>query len=198
MKTYCIQTLVFLIFIATMASAQNTVLYYDVIHNDKVVGNTVVKKMGNDQNFNITLHFSADINLLIKRVVIKGKEHARYENGILQYGSIFRQANDKIKTDKSIKRLGSFYTVHDGNQSRTVGLGEIHDNMLSLLFNEPQKVNAIYSDNQQKLVNVKESSPHQYIIPGKDESSSTYIFQNGQCSRIIIKSDLLTLQLVRK
>ncbi|MDR6513830.1 DUF6134 family protein [Chryseobacterium camelliae] len=198
MKTYGISALVFLMLISGIASGQSTVQYYDVIHNDKVVGSTVVKKTGNDQNFVITLNFSADINFLIKRVLILGKEHARFENGVLRSGSVFRKANDKIKTDKSIKHLGSSYIVHDGDQSHALAVGEIRDNMLSLFFDEPRKVTTIYSDNQQKLVDLKETAPHKYVIPGKNESTSTYIFQNGQCSRIILKSDLLSLQLVRR
>lgn len=198
MKTYGISALVFLMLISGIASGQSTVQYYDVIHNDKVVGSTVVKKTGNDKDFVITLNFSADINFLIKRVVILGKEHARFENGVLKSGSVFRKANDKIKTDKSIKHLGSSYMVQDGNQSHALPVGEIHDNMLSLFFTEPSKVTAIYSDNQQRLVDMKQAAPHKYVVPGKNESTSTYIFQNGQCSRVILKSDLLSIQLVRR
>lgn len=198
MKTYAISTLIFLMLISGIASGQSTVQYYDVMHDDKLVGTTVVKKIGNDQNFVVTLSFSADINFLIKRVVILGKEHARFENGVLKAGSVFRKANDKIKTDKSIKHLGKSYIVHDGDESYTLPVGEIHDNMLSLFFDEPRTVTAIYSDNQQKLVGLKEVAPHKYVIPGKNESTSTYIFQNGQCSRVILKSDLLSIQLVRR
>ncbi|MDQ1095238.1 MULTISPECIES: DUF6134 family protein [Chryseobacterium] len=198
MNNYCISALAFLMFISTMSYGQNTVQYYDVIHNDKIVGSTIVKKTGSDQNFVITLNFSADITFLIKRVVILGKEHALFENGVLKSGSVFRQANDKIKTDNSIKYLGNSYTVHDGHQSHALPIGEIRNNMLSLFFSEPRKLTSIYSDSQQKLVNLKEVTPHRYVIPGNNESSSTYIFQNGQCSRIILKSDLLSIQLVRK
>ncbi|MCJ8155552.1 hypothetical protein MKJ01_17475 [Chryseobacterium sp. SSA4.19] len=198
MKKYYIPALIFLILVSGMAYGQSAVQNYDVIHNDKVVGTTVVRKIGTDQNFTISLNFSADINFLIKRVVILGKEHARFENGVLKSGSVFRKANDKIKTDKSIKHLGSSYIVYDGDQRHVLQVGEIRNNMLSLFFNEPNNTITVYSDNQQKLVNVKEAAPHKYIIPGKNESNSTYIFKNGQCNMIILKSDLLTIKLVRK
>ena len=198
MKPYFISALLLIMLCSGIVSGQTTVQYYDVIHRDQVVGSTVVKKVGNDQNFTIALNFSADINLLIKRAVITGREYARFENRVLKSGSVYRKVNDKVKTDNAIKHLGSYYKAQDGEQSHTLAVEEIHDTMLSLFFSEPDKITTVYADNQQKLVSIKEVALHRYVIPGKNESNSTYIFKNGQCSMIILKSDLLTIKLVRK
>lgn len=130
MKKFCIPVTILLILISEIAFGQSTVQYYDVVYSDKVVGTTIVKKAGNDQNLVITLSFSADINFLFKSVVILGKEYARFENGNLKSGSIFRKANNKIKTDKLIKHLGNSYTVKDGNQSHVLPVEAIRNTML--------------------------------------------------------------------
>ncbi|MFP7654263.1 DUF6134 family protein [Chryseobacterium proteolyticum] len=198
MKTYFISALLLIMLCSGMVSGQNNVQYYDVIHRDQLVGSTVVKKVGNDQNFTITLSFSADIDFLIKRVVITGREYARFENRVLKSGSVYRKVNDKVKTDNTIKHLGSYYKVQDGEKSHTLAIEEIRDNMLSLFFSEPDRINTVYADNQQKLVSIAEAAPKKYVVPGKNDSSSTYIFQNGQCSSVILKSKLVTLILKRR
>lgn len=73
MKIYYISIIAFLVLISEMLSGQSIVQNNDVIHNKKVVGSSVVKKIGNDQNFMITLNFSAGINFLLKKVIISGK-----------------------------------------------------------------------------------------------------------------------------
>ncbi len=198
MKTYFSSGLIFLILSSGSAFGQSIIQNYDVIHNENIVGNAVVKKVGSDQNFMITLNFSAEINFLFKKVMLTGKEYAHFEKRVLKYGSVLRKVDDKIKTNKSIKLSGSSYTAHDGTQSRPLLIREIRDNMLSLFFYEPVKATRMYADNQQKLVDIKEVSPHTYMIPGKDESSNTYIYENGQCSSVILKGNRINLTLKRK
>lgn len=178
-------------------SGQNITQYYDVIHNEQIVGTTVIKRAGDEKNFTISLNMSADINLFIKRVIILGKENVRFENHILKSGSVFRKVNEKIKTDNWIRHSNTSYTLHDGAGLHHLPVEEIRNDMLSIFFNEPIGVKRIYSDNQQRFVEIKASSGT-YTVPGKNESQTTYIFKGGDCSRIILKSSLITLILKRK
>lgn len=134
MKLYLTAKLIILMLVSAVVSGQSITQHYDVIHNEKTVGSAVVKKVGTDQNFMITLNFSAEINFLFRKIMLSGKEYAHFENRILKFGAVFRKADDKIKTNNSIKFSGSSYTVYDGTQSHPLPVEEIRDNMLSLFF----------------------------------------------------------------
>lgn len=195
MKRYRITMVVFFILSAGIVLGQNRIKYYDVLYKNKVVGSTVIRKTGDERNFIIMMDFSADIDLFIKKVSIIGKEEARFENSVLKSGSVFRKVNEKIQTDNWIRRSGNNYIVYDGERSSRLSIGEVQGNMLSIFFSEPYNLSRVYADNQQRLVPIQETSPHVYMIPGKNESYSTYIFQNGDCNGVILESKLVTLML---
>ncbi|MBD3906463.1 hypothetical protein NAL32_17350 [Chryseobacterium sp. Ch-15] len=188
---------VFLLLINANLSGQTVTQYYDVIHNDKIVGSTMINRVGDEKKFIINLKMTADISFFINRVVIVGKENAVFENSVLKSGSVFRKVNDKVKTDNWIKFDNNRYMLYDGNLLSYLSTGEIRNNMLSLFFNEPVNLKKVYSDNQQKLVELKVSSTNTYSVPGKNQSLTTFVYKDGKCSQVILKNSLITLMFKR-
>lgn len=191
--------IVLLIFLPkSMFSGQTITQYYDVIHNEKVVGSLVIQKIGDEKNFDINLKMSADLNILIKKVIILGKENCQFENGILKSSSVLRKVNGKIKTNNWTKFNDFKYALYDGNSLSYLLPGEIRNNMMSIFFKEPVDIAKVYSDNQQKFVEIKEIYANTYAVRGKNESHTTYIFKGGQCRQVILKSNLINLTLKRR
>lgn len=177
------------------AVCQQVKQVYEILHNDKPVGQMMVIKSGNDQDFTIKQIFNANIDLFIKQVVIQGQEEAHFEKGRLKHSSIFRKVNEKVKVNKQTKETNGKYFSFDGTTWHPIKASDIRFHLLSILFYEPTDNQKVYSDNLEAEAKVSEITSHVYQIPLSNGSFNTYTFRAGICKEIKLNSKYASLTL---
>ena len=180
-----------------MAIGQSQKQQYEVFHNDKAIGKMIISKTGDEQRYAIKLNFNASFNILLKNIIIEGREEAFFENGVLKYSTVTRKINGKTKMNKQTKKSDNAYLGYDGSTTKAIPLSEIRSNFLSLFFSEPSHHQKIYADNLLQDLKVIQKAAHTYQVAMNNGNFNQYTYINGICSTIELNTSLLTLTLKR-
>ena len=73
----------------------------------------------------------------------------------MMYSSFYQKQNGSDKAKKMTILSGQFYKLIDDGVSKLISCGPIRYNMLLLYTNIPETIYKVYSDNFQKLLDIK-------------------------------------------
>ena len=177
------------------ASGQQSTFEYEVIRNNKVIGQTVVtaiKKPGK-----VTYKVAAEINVsFIKDFKAITEEETVFENGVMVSSFFSRSLNGEVKGKRNTRLIDSEYQIAEGGKSSMHNLGKINLTISSLYLNEPINTKRIYSDNHKQWLKLTEIKLHSYRLDLPDGNHTLYHFENGICVRIDIYQTFFTARLV--
>lgn len=181
---------------ATRTFSQDKTLLYTIKRNGSEVGN--IQFTQNKTGNRTTLKMESEVRTrFIFLFTAKAKEETIYDHGILTWSSIYRKMNGSVKADKTIKAIGSSYTIYNDDKTEKLNNYPILYNMLSLYTNEPISFSSVYSDNFQQFLMIQTINPHHYKIKFPDGNSNEYFYTNGMCTQVKISHSLYsaTIQL---
>lgn len=166
---------------------------FEVFHNGEKVGGMIISKTDYGQLSELKMEVAADLKLVLFKIHIDGKEEAIFENGILNYSSVLRKANGKIKTNRQTKREGKNYLAYDGLAAKAIGNSDIRHNLLSIIFNQPISGQSVFVDNLQEAHQIRQISPNVFRVMLKDGNYNQYTYHNGECAVIELNTSMLKL-----
>ena len=187
--------LLFTSFIAMPAFTQERKLVYDVIRNEKVIGEIVFLESIKDGKKMLSLTSDVKTKFIFSFSSYIA-ETASFENGIMIYSSYYQKQNGSDKTKKITVASGQFYKLIDDGDSKLISCSAIRYNMLLLYTNVPEKINKVYSDNYQKLLDIRKVAGNKYkiILPGGD--CNYYTYENNVCTRVDVERTFFTVHFV--
>jgi hypothetical protein len=179
----------------TPAYAQERKLVYDVIKNGNIIGEIIFLELIKDQK--IFLSLTSDVKT---RFIFSFSDHAEetaaYEDGVMLYSSFYQKQNGSDKANKKTIAFGNSYKLIDYAASKLISCSPIRYNMLLLYSNIPQNINKVYSDNFQKLLDIKKVEENKYRLTLPDGNYNYYSYKNGVCSKVDIERTFFTVQFV--
>ena len=123
-------------------------------------------------------------------------ESAAYEDGIMVYSSFYQKQNGSDKANKMTIASGKSYKLIDDGVSKLISCSPIRYNMLLLYTNIPETINKVYSDNFQKLLDIKKVEENKYRLTLPDGNYNYYTYKNGVCSKVDVERTFFSLQFI--
>jgi hypothetical protein len=175
--------------------AQQRKLVYDVMRNGNIIGEIIFLELVKDQKKILSL--TSDVKT---RYIFSFSDHAEeaaaFEGGILVYSSYYQKQNGSDKANKTTIAAGNSYKLTDDGISKIISCSPIRYNMLLLYTNIPEAIYQVYSDNFQKLLDIKKIEENKYRLTLPDGNYNYYTYENGVCSKVEIERTFFTVQFV--
>lgn len=185
----------FALFLSIVSFTQRSVLTYNVVQNNDVIGWLKLDKR--DSANSSFIKFSSEIK---KRVVflftIIEKQEAFFQNGIMTYSYVYRKINDNIKVNKLTTYVSGHYLVKKDKSSTPLMLNNIAYNQLSLYFYEPATIQQVYSDNYEQYLKIEKSGNQYYTLKLPGGNKNTYYYSNGVCTKVKVEQSLFTVEFI--
>jgi Cu/Zn superoxide dismutase len=200
-KTRLIRLLVLFALLAVTSSyangnnPNNKIIAYKVVKNNKNIGTIRVIKINKDNAITYKLESDIEAKYLL-RFHIVGSEQSIYKNGALVYSSVYRKVNDKVKVNHTVTLKNGQYTVKTKNKERSLELETIHNNLVTLYFNEPKRVKSIYCDNIKKNALIEVLENGKYKVEFSRSKYNIFHYKSGKCIKIEAFSSLFDVTLI--
>ncbi len=177
----------------TPAYAQERKLVYDVMKNGNIIGEIIFLELTKDQKKFLKL--TSDVRT---RFIFCFSDHAEevasFEDGVMLYSSYYQKQNGSDKANKRTIASGKSYKLIDHDVSKLIICSPIRYNTLLLYTNIPETINKVYSDNFQKLLDIKKVEENRYRLTLPDGNHNYYTYKNGICSKVDIERTFFTVQ----
>lgn len=179
----------------TSTYAQERKLIYDVMRNGNIIGKIDIVELTKDQKKFLSL--TSDVKTrFIFSFCDHAAETAAYEDGVMVYSSFCQKQNGSDKANKITIASGKSYKLIDDGVSKLISCSPIRYNMLLLYTNIPETINKVYSDNFQKLLDIKKVEENKYRLSLPDGNHNYYTYKNGVCSKVDIERTFFTVQFI--
>lgn len=193
-KCVALFILSFFIFQSKIRS-QERKLIYDVMKNGNSIGIIILLELTKDQKKILSL--TSDVKT---RFIFSFSDHseevAAYENGVMTYSSFYQKQNGSDKANKKTIASGNSYKLIDDGIPKSISCTPIRYNMLLLYTKVPETINKVYSDNFQKLLDIKKVEANKYRLMLPDGNYNYYTYKNGVCSKVDIERTFYSVQFV--
>ncbi|MEP6947958.1 MAG: DUF6134 family protein [Ginsengibacter sp.] len=177
--------------------SQERKLIYDVMKNGNSIGVIILLELTKDQKKILSL--TSDVKT---RFIFSFSDHseeaAAYENGVMTYSSFYQKQNGSDKANKKTIASGNSYKLIDDGMSKSISCSPIRYNMLLLYTKIPETIYKVYSDNFQKLLDIKKVEENKYRVTLPDGNYNYYTYKNGVCSKVDIERTFYSVQFVLK
>jgi hypothetical protein len=182
-------------FIFRPAFTQERKLVYDVVRNGKIIGKIVFLELLKDGKK--MLSFTSDVKTkFIFSFSDYAAETASFENSIMVYSSFYQRQNGSDKAKKMTVASGQFYKLIDNGVSKLISCSPIRYNMLLLYVYVPEKINKVYSDNYQKLLDIQKVESNKYKLSLPDGNYNYYTYNDNVCTKVDIERTFFAIQFV--
>jgi hypothetical protein len=179
----------------TPGYAQERKLVYDVMKDGNIIGEIIFLELIKDQRKILSL--TSDVKT---RFIFCFSDHAEeaasFEDGVMVYSSFYQKQNGSDKAHKKTIASGNSYKLIDDGASKLISCSPIRYNMLLLYTNIPESIYKVYSDNFQKLLDIKKVGENKYRLTLPDGNYNYYTYRNGVCNRVDIERTFFNVHFV--
>lgn len=180
-----ISLLLMLLLISEIAKTQHLKLNYTIKQGEDTIGWMKLEKKvaGNTSILSLISEIKTRVVFMIN---VSANEYCTFQNGQLIYSSQFRKTNGTIKLNKKTRFVADKYEVLENEEKETLSFAYIGANLLSMYFEEPVAINAVYCETRQCFMPVSKSIDGGYKIKFPDGNSNSYYYTKGACTKIKI------------
>ena len=174
--------LCFLLSCITFIYAQETHhANYKVFRNEEEVGTLSVQRVTTPASTTYSLNSSVVIKTLIA-IHIKEIIENKFEQDVLINSLHSREINDFKSINKKLEKSGGQY-LSDAEALPHLG-SNITNSVLSLYFQEPVKINTLYSESFMEMVSIHELKPGVYRLTQPNQNATDYHYVNGALTKV--------------
>lgn len=189
----------FLILLGNTKNSANQNLYFDIIHNQKVIGS--LKATKSIKNGEIYYHSSTNIETrLIKEIRVNYKYDVIFDDAVLKTSKVNITVNNKPHTNTDTERKKSNYLVIKNDKTEDTINQSIEYATIQLYFKEPKNISSCYSEQNGRFNTIKALGNHSYkkINTKGRENQYFYNDKTGFLERATIDGGLIKFEIVSK
>ena len=168
---------------------------YKVIRNNALIGFINVSCITKNDSIIYYLDGHINVNFLV-RFDIKGRETSIFKDNTLVYSSVFRKINDKVKSKYKVIYKDRQYHEEGAKALIPLDLNRIQNNLVSLYFNEPKKINRVYSAYLKEVVDVQFMGNGKYKVDLSNGKYNIFHYNHGKCVMIEVYSRFFSVTLI--
>lgn len=177
-------------------SAQKKILYFNILHNDNVIGTLEAKKEINGEKIIFTDQTIISTHILTK-IEVEYNYEAIYYNNDLTESNVIIFLNGHQKTKTTTEKDNYLYTFYKNNTKENEIDETIQYSTIMLLFDEPKNIAKVYAEEHGVFHNLKKIGDHEYLKTSPDGKKNTYKYKNNSLMRAEIHAGIVNFSLAR-
>lgn len=163
--------------LCVLFSVQAQSFRYEVIFNNKVVGDIKVNQRNSGANRFVTLASRVKIKM-IASISVDTDISNEYESNVLVKAKAVRLGNDTKET--STQKQDKDYKVVRQGKAAVLAEDKIHFCVTDLYITEPKQVKYVYSETLGRLLPVRDMGQQKYEITMPDGKKNIYRYAGGK------------------
>ncbi len=190
---------IFLIFMlvssSSISATQLENRYFDIIHNDKVIGSLKAEKTTDDSKtlYESTTNITA---MIIWETQINYSYKVLFESGLLQTSDVDIFVNDKPRAQTYTRKQDSLYIVSRDNKRPQFYKEPINYTTIQLYFEEPTVITSCYSEQDGSINKLVTLGNHSYKKVNAKGRENLYFYKDGRLIKASIDGGIIQFELV--
>jgi hypothetical protein len=175
------------------AAQQQKNLYYQMLQGTHEIGEMKVKDTYIAGYRSISTRLEASLRIAIFNIELQDSKSALFHNNILQSAYVSRRNLSNGIDERTTVLKENRYTNGKVMLKNVSSASAIQYSLTMIYTSEPGNRNSIYSEYHQQFIPIERIAAHQYIITTPDGFKGSYFYENGLCTRVIMKSKFQTI-----
>jgi len=195
-----IKNLVVIIFFITLGSDSNTFeerIIFDVIRNEKVIGNLKATKTIKDSK----TYYKSSTSIkarIIKEIRVNYKYNVTFDSESLQQSNVNITVNEKSHAKTSTEWDNNTYQVVKNGKDEATITNAISYSTVQLYFEEPKNITTCYSEQNGSFNTIIAMGNHVYKKVNASNNENLYYYKNGLLTKATIDGGLIQFEIIRK
>ena len=195
-----IKNLVVIIFFITLGSDSNTFeekIIFDVIRNEKVIGNLKATKTIKDSK----TYYKSSTSIkarIIKEIRVNYKYNVTFDSESLQQSNVNITVNEKSHAKTSTEWDNNTYQVVKNGKDEATITNAISYATVQLYFEEPKNITTCYSEQNGNFNTIIAMGNHVYKKVNASNNENLYYYKNGLLTKATIDGGLIQFEIIRK
>ncbi|WP_299150148.1 DUF6134 family protein [uncultured Dokdonia sp.] len=177
------------------SAAQVENRYFDIIHNNKVIGNLKAEKTIDDNKtlYQSTTNITATI---IWETQINYNYKVLFESGLLQTSDVDIFVNDKPRAQTYTRKQDSLFIISRDNKRPQFYKEPINYTTIQLYFEEPTTITSCYSEQDGSINKLVALGNHSYKKVNAKGRENLYFYKDGRLIKASIDGGIIQFELV--
>ncbi|AUC77779.1 hypothetical protein CW732_06890 [Olleya sp. Bg11-27] len=194
------KNLVVIIFFITLGSDSNTFeekIIFDVIRNEKVIGNLKATKTIKDSK----TYYKSSTSIkarIIKEIRVNYKYDVTFDSESLQQSNVNITVNEKSHAKTSTEWDNNTYQVVKNGKDEATITNAISYSTVQLYFEEPKNITTCYSEQNGSFNTIIAMGNHVYKKVNASNNENLYYYKNGLLTKATIDGGLIQFEIIRK
>ena len=197
MKIYHGFLLLILIFTPFTLIAQQEVIEFSVIQDEKIIGTAVATKTINGTKTTYFDDTSIVIHMFAKINVTYGYDEV-FVDGNLFKASVIIFVHGHEHTNASTVKSNDFYSFKIDKDAPVKITEPIDYSTVQLLFEEPTGLSKVYSAEHGNFQKLKKTEEHTYLKTSHEGHENTYYYKDGHLQKAEIHAGMVSLTMLKK
>ncbi|QXP61330.1 DUF6134 family protein [Olleya sp. HaHaR_3_96] len=195
-----IKNLVVIIFFITLGSDSHTFeekIIFDVIRNEKVIGNLKATKTIKDSK----TYYKSSTSIkarIIKEIRVNYKYNVTFDSESLQQSNVNITVNEKSHAKTSTEWDNNTYQVVKNGKDEATITNAISYSTVQLYFEEPKNITTCYSEQNGSFNTIIAMGNHVYKKVNASNNENLYYYKNGLLTKATIDGGLIQFEIIRK
>ncbi|MDO6596124.1 hypothetical protein Q4512_04300 [Oceanihabitans sp. 2_MG-2023] len=180
----------------TEVNTKTTILNFDIILKDKVVGELQASRSNKDSE----IHYKSITNIktrFITEINVDYKYNVVFNDNSLKKADVIITVNNKTHAETTTKWLGNHYSIIE-NEKAKVFNASIDYSTILMYFEEPKGVSHCFSEEDGTLNIIKSLGNHTYKKINSKGKENIYYYKNGKLTKAEIDGGLINFQMIAK
>ena len=187
-------------FLLSTTSSDNTVtevenISFKIIKKNSSIGYIYIEKTSINQTTTYIINSEVNTKVIFNFNAI-GNEKSIYKEDTLIFSSVFRKLNNKVKVNQSLSFINGKYYLNLADKKESIGIDIITRNIVTLFFFEPVGIDTVYSDKQNKMLNIYQVGNRKYKVAFSKSKYNIFHYENGKCTMIEAVGSFFKVKLI--
>lgn len=185
------------VFFGSLNNTSNKNLYFDVVHNGRVIGSLNASKTFKDS---ITNYKSSTIieTRIIKEIRVNYKYDVAFENNMLESSNVDITINEKPHAKTYTVWIDSDYQVMKNDEDKKILIDSINYSTVQLYFKEPKHIKKCYSEQDGSFNTITALGNHSYKKTNSEGRENIYYYKKGILKKATIDGGLIKFEIIAR
>lgn len=178
-------------------NAEDTTLYFDIVHKDKIVGSLKTTKTI-DRSKVYYQSLTRIETRIIKDIEVDYTYKVAFEKGILEEASVAISLNDKPYANTYTERQATQYQIVKNGKIETTLKDTIGYTTILLYSKEPKDISYCFSEQDGSFNTIVALGNHSYKKVNSKGRENTYHYKDGVLEKASIDGGLIQFELIAR
>lgn len=178
-------------------NSSEAIIYFDVVHNTKVIGNLKATRTIKDSK--TYYHSSTTIKTrIIKKIRVNYKYVVIFDAGLLEKSAVHITVNEKPHAETFTRWEETNYQIMKNDKEEKTIKDSISYATVQLYFKEPLDISTCYSEQDGSFNTIIAIGNHSYKKINSKGKENIYYYETGILKKIIVDGGIIKFEIIAK